>query len=142
MMRTGFSRRTLAGLVAAIVIVGVAGAAEPVTGSHGLVVTPLLRTTVSGDDSREAVIVKGEFAPGGTTGRHRHPGDEYATVIEGQLELNVDGEPPRRVTAGQAYHNAKGVVHETRNAGAVPARVVSTFVVDKGRPLIEPVASP
>src|SRR5262245_40855270 len=142
MMRTGFSRWALAGLAAATVIVAIAGAAERVTGSHGLVVTPILRTTVSGDDSKEAVIVKGEFAPGGTTGRHRHPGDEYATVIEGELELNLDGEPSRRVTAGQAYHNAKGVVHETRNVGTVPARVVSTFVVEKGRPLIEPVASP
>ncbi len=45
----------------------------------GFVVTPLLRTDLSGDPGREVVIVRGEFAPGASTGRHTHPGDEYAT---------------------------------------------------------------
>ena len=40
-------------------------------------VKPLLRTAVSGDDSKEAVIVAGELPPGGTTGRHTHPGVEF-----------------------------------------------------------------
>ena len=107
--------------------------------SQGLTIKPLLKTTVSGDDTRETFIGLAEIAPGGTTGRHTHPGDEYATVLEGTLELRVDGREPRRIGAGEAYHNARGIVHETRNVGTGVARVVSTFVIEKGRPLLEPV---
>ena len=107
--------------------------------SQGLTIRPLLKTSLSGDDTKETFIATAEFAPGGTTGRHTHPGDEYATVIEGTLELHVHGRAPRRVSAGEAYHNARGVIHETRNTGPGVARVVSTFVIEKGRPLLEPV---
>jgi len=103
----------------------------------GFAVTPLLRTPLSGDASREVLVATGQFEPTGTTGRHSHHGDEYATVIEGTLEVLVAGQPPRRYTAGEAYHNVRGVVHETRNAGETSARVVSTLIVDVGRPLIE-----
>lgn len=106
--------------------------------AQGLVAKPLLRTTLSGDDTKEAVIVTAEFAPGGTTGRHTHPGDEYATVLQGTLELCLEGREPRRVSAGEAYHNPKGVVHETRNVGDGPAQVASTFVIEKGKPLSQP----
>ena len=101
-------------------------------------IKPLLRTAVSGDDSKEAVIVAGELPPGGTTGRHTHPGDEYTVVIQGTLELRADGREPQRVTAGQAYHNPRGLVHEARNVGDGPARVSITFIIDKGQPVTQP----
>ena len=104
----------------------------------GLTLKTLKRTTVSGDATREAVLVSAEFAPGASTGWHSHPGDEYATVLEGALEISTRGKPVLRVEAGEAYHNARGAIHETRNAGAGSARVVSTFVIDKGQPLVLP----
>jgi quercetin dioxygenase-like cupin family protein len=105
----------------------------------GITAKPLLHTSVSGEDAKEAVILSIEFAPGSTTGRHTHPGDEYATVLAGSLELRIDGQEPRRVKAGEAYHNARGIVHETRNVGNLPARTIATFIVDKGKPITEPV---
>ncbi|WP_427915616.1 cupin domain-containing protein [Ramlibacter sp. MMS24-I3-19] len=105
----------------------------------GVTARPLLRTTVSGDESKESVIAAIEFAPGATTGLHTHPGDEYAVVTEGALELRPQGQPVRRVSAGQAYHNARGLVHETVNVGTTPAKTVATFVLDRGKPLTEPV---
>lgn len=107
-------------------------------GLQGVEITPLLRTTPDGEPQREAVVVRAVFQPGSGTGRHVHPGDEYATVIEGALELRVAGQPARSVVAGQAYHNPRGVIHETVNAGRVPARVISTFIIDHGQPLVQP----
>jgi quercetin dioxygenase-like cupin family protein len=133
-----FSRIGLAGAVAVVffaVILGVPGAFAE---SQGLTKKTLLQTSVSGDDTKETVIVMAEFAKGGTTGRHTHPGDEYSVVLEGTLELLTDGTAPRRVSAGDAYHNPKGVVHEARNAGDSPARAAVTFVVEKGKPVIQP----
>ena len=97
---------------------GFVASAQP----HGFTGTPLLHANVSGDDTREAVIATAEFAPGGTTGRHTHPGDEYGTVVEGTLEFLVEGRAARRATAGEAFHNPKGVVQETRNVGPGIAR--------------------
>lgn len=101
----------------------------------GVSAKSLLRTALSGDETKETLILAIEFAPGATTGRHVHPGDEYAVVLEGLLELRVEGQAFRRVASGQAYHNARGVIHETVNVGEGPARSVATFVVDKGKPV-------
>jgi quercetin dioxygenase-like cupin family protein len=98
-----------------------------------------LRSALTGDDTKETVVASAEFAPGGTTGRHSHPwADEYALVLEGTLELRVEGHEPRRVNAGEAYHTTRGVIHETRNVGAGVARAATMFVVDKGKPLTQP----
>jgi quercetin dioxygenase-like cupin family protein len=98
-----------------------------------------LRSALTGDDTKEAVVASAEFAPGGTTGRHSHPwADEYALVLEGTLELRVEGREPRRVNSGEAYHTTRGVIHETRNVGGSIARAATTFVVDKGKPLTQP----
>ena len=105
---------------------------------QGLVPKPLLRTTVSGDDTKEVIVATVEFTPGGTTNRHTHPGDEYAVVLEGTLELRVEGQEPRRVSAGDAYHMVRGVIHETRNVGDKPARIASTLIFDKGKPSYQP----
>lgn len=99
---------------------------------------PLLRSSFSGDEGKESIILAIEFASGASTGRHSHPGDEYATVLEGTLELRLEGQEPRRVTAGQSYHNPRGVIHETRNVGDGTARTVATFIVDKGKPRTVP----
>lgn len=118
-----------------ILTAAAAGDAPP----PGITINPLLRTALVGDDTREVVMAAAEFAPGATMGRHTHHGDEYATVVEGTFELRVDGQPPKRIAAGEAYHNARDVVHETLNAGDKPARLISTFIIDKGRPIVQPV---
>jgi quercetin dioxygenase-like cupin family protein len=105
----------------------------------GITTQPLLKAPVSDVAGKQATIALATFAPGATTGRHVHEGDEYATVLEGELELNIDGQAPRHVSAGMAYHNPKGVVHETRNAGSAPARLSIVLVIDQGRPLATPV---
>ncbi len=105
----------------------------------GMIAKPVLRTTLSGDDSREAIMLTVEFAPGGTTGVHIHNGDEYTFVLQGTLELTAEGRETRRVTAGDAYHNPRGLVHQAKNVGDTPAIVKITFIIEKGRPITEAV---
>ena len=52
---------------------------------------------------RHAVQAKAEFDPGGAVGRHTHPGEELSIVLEGQLLLEVDGQPARTVKAGESF---------------------------------------
>jgi|688.fasta_scaffold102779_2 quercetin dioxygenase-like cupin family protein len=123
------------GIVVAGFISGNAYAQAP-----GLTAKPLLRAALSNDETKESVMVSVEFAPGSTTGLHTHPGDEYGFVLTGTLELSAEGRETRRVSAGDAFHNPRGLVHEGRNVGDTPARVALTFVVDKGKPITQPVA--
>lgn len=105
----------------------------------GMSAKPVLRTTLSGDDSKETIMLTVEFAPGGTTGLHIHNGDEYTFVLQGTLELTAEGRETRRVTAGDAYHNPRGLVHQAKNVGDTPAIVKITFIIEKGKPITEAV---
>ena len=91
---------------------------------------------------REAVVARVEVAPGGVAGWHTHPGDEISYVTEGESMVMVAGQPPRKVAAGEAFVIPAGVVHNARNDGTVPARLVGVYVVEKGKPLASPASAP
>ena len=42
---------------------------------------------------REAVTAIAEFQPGGTVGKHTHPGEEIGYILEGTIVLEQDGKP-------------------------------------------------
>jgi quercetin dioxygenase-like cupin family protein len=99
----------------------------------------LKHEVVSSVPSKEANMIDIDWGVGSTTGRHIHPGDEYAEIIEGELQLNVEGQPPKTVKVGESYHNLAGVVHETKNVSGKPARSIAVLITDKGKPVSEPV---
>jgi quercetin dioxygenase-like cupin family protein len=84
---------------------------------------------------REAVVARVELDAGATAGRHSHPGDEIGYVLEGESELRVDGEDPRRIKAGESFVIPAGTVHDALNTGKSTLKLVSVFVVEKGKPL-------
>jgi quercetin dioxygenase-like cupin family protein len=98
--------------------------------------TPLQRFDVPGT-SFETVIGIAELAPNVNVGRHTHPGPESGYVLEGEFTLLVDGQPAVQLTAGGSYKISAGAVHDAR-AGARGARVIATYVVEKGKPLASP----
>lgn len=91
--------------------------------------------------NREAVVARVEIAPGVMVGRHTHPGDEIGYVLEGEAELLVDGEAPRKLKAGDAFVIPAGKAHDARSTGTVPFKMVGVYVVEKGKPLASPAAA-
>ena len=87
---------------------------------------------------RHAVQVVAEFIPGGAAGKHTHPGEELGYVLEGTLQLEVAGQPPRTLNAGEVFFVPAGVVHDGKNIGTGPAKVLATYVVEKGKPVASP----
>lgn len=87
---------------------------------------------------REAIVARVEVAPGVMAGRHSHHGEEISYVIEGEGELLIDGEPSRKLKAGDAFVVPAGKVHDARNTGTGPFKLVGVFVVEKGKPLALP----
>ena len=88
--------------------------------------------------NREAVVARVEVMPGALAGRHTHPGDEIGYVLEGEGEVLIDGEPPRKVKAGDAFVIPASKIHDARNSGSVPMKLVVVYVVEKGKPLATP----
>lgn len=87
---------------------------------------------------REAVVARVEVAPGAKAGRHTHPGDEISYVMEGEATLLVDGQPPRKVKAGESFVIPAGVVHDASNDSSAPIKLVGVYIVEKGKPLATP----
>ena len=87
---------------------------------------------------RHAVQALAEFVPGGAAGKHTHPGEELGYVVEGTLELLIEGQPPRTIKAGESFFVPAGVVHDGRNVGSGPAKVLATYIVEKGKPVATP----
>jgi len=106
----------------------------------------ITRTVVTRGDvaapDQEAVLAKVEIAPGGVAGWHTHPGDEISYVSEGEATLMIAGQPPRKVAAGEAFVIPAGTVHNARNEGAAPTKLVGVYVVEKGKPLASPASAP
>ena len=120
-------------LVAGLAGAGLALAADE---TAGITRTLLSRTDANG--TQEAIIGTAEIAKGATVAKHTHFGTESTYVVQGELELRVDGEPPHRYTAGQAFQVPIGKAHEAVNVGNGPAKLVAVYVVDKGKPLATP----
>lgn len=87
---------------------------------------------------REAVVARVELAPNGRAGRHTHSGDEISYVTDGEVQLIVDGQPPRTIKAGESFVIPAGTVHDAHNATGSPSRLVGVYVAEKGKPLATP----
>ena len=86
---------------------------------------------------REVIQVLVEFAPGVVAPNHSHPGEEIVYVVEGSLEYRLDGKPPVTLEAGEVLFIPDGVVHAVRNVGSGSAAELATYIVEKGKPLLE-----
>jgi quercetin dioxygenase-like cupin family protein len=105
---------------------------------------PAVKRTVlqQGDLSvagREAVMALAELPQGGATGRHTHPGEEISYVLEGSVIIEVDGKPAMTKKAGEVFMIPAGTVHNAHNKGAGAAKVIATYVIEKGKPVTTPV---
>jgi quercetin dioxygenase-like cupin family protein len=89
--------------------------------------------------NHEAISARGEFQPGGSIGKHTHPGEEVGYILEGQVVMEVEGKPALTLKAGDVFFIPAGTVHAAKNVGKVPAKVLATYVVEKGKPLATPV---
>jgi len=65
-----------------------------------------------------------EIAPGGETGWHLHPVPSFGYVLEGELEVSLKDGTVKRVAAGQALAEVVNTLHNGRNVGKGPVKLV------------------
>ena len=84
---------------------------------------------------REGVMALVELPPGAAEGKHTHPAEVFAFVLEGSISLENEGSPTVTLKAGDVFHIAPGKVHQATNNGTVTAKLAAVFVAEKGKPL-------
>jgi quercetin dioxygenase-like cupin family protein len=124
--------------VAALAIGSVAVAQQmaPPAPTAGLKRTVLQKFDVPAGD-RETVTALIEIPPNMDVARHTHPGPEVDYVLEGEVNLVVEGQPPKTYKVGDSFAIPQGVVHSGRS-GPNGTKLVGSYVVEKGKPLASP----
>ncbi len=115
----------------------VATGAEAQTAAPGGFKRTIIKQTDGPMDGYVTVSARVEADPGVVIARHTHPGIESSYIVQGTLELSIDGEGTRTIAAGDGFQVAPRVPHSGKN-GDSKAIIVSTYVVEKGKPLASP----
>ena len=105
--------------------------------------TPVLQsgTTAAGTpiaypqtDSAEVTALLLEIGPGGETGRHMHPNPTFVYVLEGAIDVEVEGGFVHTYAAGDAFLEVLNTWHNGKNNGTMPAKVLVVFAGVRGKP--------
>ncbi|MFM0300469.1 cupin domain-containing protein [Paraburkholderia sediminicola] len=124
------SARYLPLILSALVCVQPVEAADNALAAKDTVV--LQRVTIPGTD-REMGMGIAEFPPNASKPRHKATGPEVAYVLEGEVTVQVNGQPTRIVHAGESYRMPADVIHVT-TAGPAGAKVIATWAWVPGKP--------
>jgi quercetin dioxygenase-like cupin family protein len=96
-------------------------------------------TPLEKDATREVEMVSITVSPGAGNEFHRHYGDQWTAVQEGEVTFTVKGQPPIVLKGGDSNYVARGTVHRQQNLSDKPARYIVTNIFDKDKPTAEPV---
>lgn len=127
---------TLAAALALVVSLMILGTTSS-QAQEGIKRTDLQKNDLS-IPGREVVQQMVELQPGVVVDKHTHPGEEVSVLLEGTLLLEVAGKPAATLRAGQAFTVPAGAVHGVKNTGTGAAKLLATYIVEKGKPLRSP----
>ena len=91
------------------------------------------------DPTREVGLQSVTMPPGAGNEFHRHPGEQWTAVQEGEVTFTIKGEPPVVLKTGDSNYVPRGIVHRQQNLSDKPARYVVINIFDKGKLAAEPV---
>jgi quercetin dioxygenase-like cupin family protein len=90
---------------------------------------------------KESRMLEVSYPPGARDMVHRHDAHVFVYVLEGQIVMQVKGQPAVTLKAGQTFYEGPTDVHVVgRNASnSEPARFVVVLLKAKGAPILTPV---
>ncbi len=132
-----FKKSLLVSSVAALSLACLAYAQQAPLQPSPIKRTPLGKVEVPGSNY-EVVFGIAELAPGPKTGRHSHPGMVLAYVAEGEFWYLIDGQPEKTYKAGDSFQVPDRAIHNEGAVGSKPAKVMAVYIVEKGKPLVQP----
>jgi quercetin dioxygenase-like cupin family protein len=89
------------------------------------------------DPSRIVRLQTVVLPPGAANQFHRHPGDQWWAVQEGEVTYTVKGQAPRAMKPGDWVYVPRGTIHRNQNLSGAPARSIELNITDKDAPQTE-----
>jgi len=130
-------RHATAIAVSALIGAGIAGPTGAIAQDANT--TQILQSELQGEPGREANIVTFDVEPGWQTERHIHPGHVFVYVTDGTIAVDVEGEEPRTVSAGEAFYELPDKPMVARTASAEEgARFIVFQIGPAGEPIMVP----
>ena len=120
------------------VVIGVLGMQSLNAQTSTMKRTPLIKADLTGVDGKDVYVTLIEAQPGAEFPPHIHYGDEFAYLIEGSIDGFVE-QTPAPLTGGGIFHAPREKVHGGKGTGNAPAKLLTVLIVDKGKPVMEPV---
>lgn len=103
-------------------------------------VMELYKADLVTSEGKEASMFLAELGPGANMGKHYHPGDAFAYILEGTMLLEIVGKESVTLKPGQSGSLPPRTVHDDKNASqTAPLKFLVFHVAKKGDPLAVPV---
>jgi quercetin dioxygenase-like cupin family protein len=128
-------RAVIGGTTAALLVIGLGALAAQQAPAFKRTILQQVDLSAPG---REAVQAMVEFPAGSETGRHTHPGEEISFVEAGPFVLEVDGEAAKTLKTGDVFMVPAGKIHNGHPTTGATAKVLATYVIEKGKPVSTP----
>jgi quercetin dioxygenase-like cupin family protein len=131
-----------AGLPCALTIAMLLGAAmTPARAAAEAKVTELMTLPLEGVPGKEVTMLTVEYPPGSVDPVHRHNASTFVYVLEGTIEMQMEGGEKKTLHPGDTfYEDPKGVHLVGRNlSDSEPAKFVVVLVKNQGAPILVPV---
>ena len=84
---------------------------------------------------REIVQVLTEIPVGASSGWHHHPGEEVGYIVGGTVRMEIRDATTLTLNAGDGFLIPPGVPHNATDLGPEVGHMLSTYIVETGRPL-------
>lgn len=133
-------------LVRLVATVGVVTALSPgspfASGAEvsGAKVTSLMQKALLDYPGKEGVVARVVYPPGHVDGAHRHDAHVFVYVLEGTVEMQLEGGKPVVLNAGDTFYENPQDVHPIgRNlSNTKSATLIVFFVKNQNAPLVLP----
>ena len=74
-----------------------------------------------------------QLAAGAETGAHKHPIITYGYMIAGTLKISYEGGRTKTYKKGDAFIEAVNTIHNGKNIGKKPAKILVVFISQKNK---------
>jgi quercetin dioxygenase-like cupin family protein len=109
--------------------------AQPADGLAATLERTELQRSRSSIPGREIVQVRTKIPAGVESGWHTHPGEEVGYILAGTVEMMIRDQDTRTLHEGDPFLIPPGVPHNARDVGPGTGLMLSTYLVEVGRPL-------
>jgi len=129
-------------VTACVVAAGMAAAAAAWSAQSeqpgsGFKPSPYFTMPLEKDPSRVVRLQNVVIPPGAGNEFHRHPGDQWWAVQEGEVTFTIRGQAPRVLKPGDYVYVPRGTIHRNQNMTNRPVRSIELNITDKDAPQTE-----